>query len=258
MLYERSDFMHRSTFIAILIPLIMLAVAMIYRYVSNDSIGQMPSASTIPSYTGGITTEEAIVMIHEQIAKLKEFGIDATAVEDKISASITSMPAEAVEAMDASQLSGMLLSNISWLLYKDEEAPPSTEPKQFFSFDVECMDLDNMYTIFVNSVAEIAGDDLVFTDITEDTSKVDYESGTGTQTISFVCNGKSYRYDATAYDDWFDVGMLTFMNDVISEQSRDKHLYVTSDGYQECIVFCRSEEWVARLKESTGIVLEQP
>ncbi|MDE6388308.1 MAG: hypothetical protein K2L82_10955 [Lachnospiraceae bacterium] len=197
-------------------------------------------------------------MVHEQIAELKELGIDATSIEDKIIDSLSSFPTEIMMSMDTEQINGMILTNIDWLLYKDEEAKSVTEPRQFFCFDMECMDLDNMYTIFVNSVAEIAGDDLVFTDIKEDTSKVDYESGTGTQTISFRCNGTPYQYDATVYYDWFDVGMLTFMNDAISEQSSDKHLYVTSDGYQECIVFCRTQDWVARLKKSTGIILEQP
>ncbi len=250
--------MHRSTFIALLIPLIMLAVAMTFRYFDNDSMWQMPSAGVGSLYANGITQEEVTIIVYEQITKLKELGIDATSVEDKIAESFASFPAEILESMDINQINGMILTNIDWQLYKDEAAELSNEPRQFFCFDMECMDLDTMYTTFVNSVAEIAGDDLVFTDISEDTSKVDYESGTGTQTISFTCNGKSYQYNATVYYDWFDVGMLTFMNDVISEQSTDKHMYVTSDGYQECIVFCRTEEWAARLMASTGIVLEQP
>ncbi len=250
--------MHRSTFIAFIIPLIMLAIAMTFRYFNNESMAQMPSADPDPLYTSGITEREVEFMVHEQIAELKELGIDATSIEDKIIDSLSSFPTEIMMSMDTEQINGMILTNIDWLLYKDEEAKSVTEPRQFFCFDMECMDLDNMYTIFVNSVAEIAGDDLVFTDIKEDTSKVDYESGTGTQTISFRCNGTPYQYDATVYYDWFDVGMLTFMNDAISEQSSDKHLYVTSDGYQECIVFCRTQDWVARLKKSTGIILEQP
>lgn len=250
--------MHRSTFIALLIPLIMLAAAMIFRYFSNDSMGQIPSAGADSLYTDNITEMETFIMVHEQITKLKEFGIDATSVEDKITASLTAMPAEIIESMGANQINGMILTNIDWLLYQNEAAKPAAGSRQFFCFDMECMELENMYTIFVNSVAEIAGDGLVFTDIAEDTSKVDYESGVGTQTISFCCNGKSYQYDAIVYNDWFDAGMLTFMNNVISEQSSDKHLYVTSDGYQECIVFCKTEDWVARLKNATGIILEQP
>ena len=236
----------------------MLAIAMTFRYFSHDSVGQIPPVGAESLYTGGITEKEIILLVHEQIAELKELGIDASSVEDRIIDSLTSFPAEIMESMDASQISGMILTNIDWMLYNDECAEPSTEPRQFFCFDMECMDLERMYTIFVNSLAEIAGDDLMFTDIVEDTSKVDYESGTGTQTISFQCNGKLYHYNATVYYDWFDVGMLSFMNDVISEQSNDKHLYVTSDGYQTCIVFCRTEDWAARLKKSTGIILEQP
>lgn len=38
--------MHRSTFIALLIPLLMLTAAMAYRYYSNDIIGQTQQADS--------------------------------------------------------------------------------------------------------------------------------------------------------------------------------------------------------------------
>lgn len=243
--------MHKSTFIALIIPLLMLTAAMAFRYFSNDSIGQMQQ-------TGSLYAARPVITVHETIAALKELGIDATSVEDEITNSLASFPAEVMEAMDTSQLNGLILTYIDWLLYQDGTAKPAVGPRQFFCFDMECMELDTMYTTFVQSVAEIAGDDLVFTDIAEDTSQVDYDSGTGIQTISFCCNGKAYQYNASVYNDWFDVGMLAFMNDVISEQSDDRQLYVTSDGYQECIVFCRTGDWVSQLKKTTGIILEQP
>ena len=243
--------MRQSTFIAILIPLIMLAIAMTYRYYSNDSIAQV-------QHTNSINSLEAEIMVHENIIKLKEFGIDATSVEGQISESISSFPSEVYEAMDREQIGGMLLAQIAWLLYDNGEAKQPAQARQFFTFDVECMDPDNMYTIFLNSLSEIAGEDLMITDIEEDTSEVDYESGSGVQTISFNCNGKSYQYDAISYYDWFDVGMLTYMNKVISEQDTGKNLYVTSDGYQECIVFYQTKDWATRFNKSLGLNLEQP
>ena len=243
--------MHKSTFIAILIPLVMLAIAMTYRYYSNDSMTQIQQTTSVNS-------AKAEIMVHENITKLKEFGIDATSVEEKITESIASFPAEIYEAMEPEQIGGMLLTQIAWLLYDNDESNQPAQARQFFTFDVECIDPGNMYTIFLNSLSEIAGEDLVISDIKEDTSKVDYESGSGVQTISFNCNGKSYQYDATSYYDWFDVGMLTFMNKVISEQNTGKNLYVTSDGYQECIVFYQTKDWAIRFNKSLGLNLEQP
>lgn len=243
--------MHRNTFIAILIPLIMLAAAMTYRYYSNDSMARLQQTNSVNSL-------EIEIMIHENIAKLKELGIDATSVESKITENMASFPTEIYESMEQEQTVAMLLTQVSWLLYDNDETKQAAEPRQFFTFDVECMDPGSMYTIFLNSVAEIAGEELVITDIEEDTGKVDYESGSGTQTVSFNCNGKPYQYDATAYYDWFDVGMLTFMNKVISEQNTGKNLYVASDGYQECIVFYQTEDWVSRFNKSLGLNLEQP
>lgn len=243
--------MHRNTFIAILIPLIMLAAAMTYRYYSNDSMARLQQTNSVNSL-------EIEIMIHENIAKLKELGIDATSVESKITENMASFPTEIYESMEQEQTVAMLLTQVSWLLYDNDETKQAAEPRQFFTFDVECMDPGSMYTIFLNSVAEIAREELVITDIEEDTGKVDYESGSGTQTVSFNCNGKPYQYDATAYYDWFDVGMLTFMNKVISEQNTGKNLYVASDGYQECIVFYQTEDWVSRFNKSLGLNLEQP
>lgn len=243
--------MHKSTFIALLIPLVMLATAMTYRYYSNDSMARMQQ-------TNSFYSPKIEIMVHENIAKLKELGIDATSVEEKITENMASFPTEIYESMEREQIGGMLLTQIAWLLYDGDEAKQSAEPRQFFTFDVECMDLDSMYTTFLNSFAEIAGEDLVITDIEEDTSKVDYESGTGVQTISFKCNGKPYQYDATVYYDWFDVEMLAFMNKVISEQGTDKNLYITSDGYQECIVFYQTKDWASRFNKSLGLNLKQP
>ncbi|MBD5485898.1 MAG: hypothetical protein HDR18_10370 [Lachnospiraceae bacterium] len=243
--------MHRSTFIALLIPLLMLTAAMAYRYYSNDIIGQTQQADSFHS-------SRVEIMIHENITKLKDLGIDATSVEEKITESLTSMPTEILESMEPEQIGGMILTYISALLYDDDAAVQPSEPRQFFTFDVECMDLEHMYTNFLNSVSEIAGEDLTITDINEDTGKVDYESGTGVQTVTFNCNGKSYQYDAIVYNDWFDVKMLSFMSKVISEQNTDKNLYVTSDGYQECIVFYQTKDWVKRFNKSLGLHLEQP
>lgn len=229
----------------------MLATAMTYRYYSNDSMVQIQQ-------TNSINSDRAEIMVHENISKLKEFGIDATSIEMKIVENLTSFPTEIYESMDHEQIAGMILTQIAWLLYGDDITEHAAEPKQFFTFDVECMEPDSMYTIFLNSLSEIAGEDLVITDIKEDTSKVDYESGSGIQTVSFNCNGKSYQYDATSYYDWFDVGMLTFMNKVISEQDTEKNLYVTSDGYQECIVFYQTKDWAVRFNKSLGLSLEQP
>lgn len=229
----------------------MLAIAMTYRYYSNDSMPQIQQTNSFNSNKAGI-------MVHESISKLKELGIDATSVEEQITESIASFPSEIYESMDREQINGMILTQIAWLLYGDDITESATKPRQFFTFDVECMEPDSMYTIFLNSLSEIAGEDLVITDIKEDTSKVDYESGSGIQTVSFNCNGKSYQYDATSYYDWFDVGMLTFMNKVISEQNTGKSLYVTSDGYQECIVFYQTKDWAARFNKSLGLNLEQP
>ncbi|MDE7259720.1 MAG: hypothetical protein K2N77_10880, partial [Lachnospiraceae bacterium] len=98
--------MHRSTFIALLIPLLMLTAAMAYRYYSNDIIGQTQQTDSFQS-------SRVEIMIHENIIKLKELGIDATSVEEKITESLTSFPSEILESMEPEQIGGMILTYIS-------------------------------------------------------------------------------------------------------------------------------------------------
>lgn len=126
-----------------------------------------------------------------------------------------------------------------------------------YTFDVEMPEVVEMYTYFLREFSPVIEGDLKITDIEEEISEEELEAGEGTKTVRFCCNGKVYEYKAQHYDDWFDTGMLTFMNQVIEEQNTGRHLYVTSYGYQICIVIYQTEEWAERFRQLFDMELEQ-
>lgn len=192
--------------------------------------------------------------VHESLEKLRKLGIDALAAEKEVAGSIVFQPEETLEAMEEEQILGMLLSNIGAGFYQGTEQAA----REIYTFDMEVPDILRMYTAFLEGVSRIAKGELAFTDVEEDVPEDVLESGRGNRTVRFRCNGKAYEYQARLDYDWFDVGILAFMNRVIGEQNLGSRLYVTSDGYQECVVLYRTEEWVQHFRELFGVELGQP
>lgn len=196
--------------------------------------------------------------IADNVKKLEALGITIPKEMDisEITKGILSMPEEVLEAMEESQIIGMLLAHIGHGRYDFTDWSWEPLSNQVYSFDAEAFDCSSMYTMFLQGVQAIIGDDISITDIIEDCSKVDFENGSGTQTIRFQCNGKPYQYDAAVNYDWFDTGMLYFMNQTIEEQNTGKSLYVASDGYQGCVLFYQTKEWNERFLELMGFPLD--
>lgn len=125
-----------------------------------------------------------------------------------------------------------------------------------YSFDMEVFDLENMYTDFLSGVSALDREELDFKNVREDTSKVNWEKGTGKRTVTFEWKGKTFCLKAKAYNDWFDMGVAHDLNKIIMKNGGGKRLYFTGDGYQGCIVFYRDKEWADAFEKETGLVLE--
>ena len=124
--------------------------------------------------------------------------------------------------------------------------------------DAKAFIYDSLEKLKKLGIACLSHGELVITDIEEVFSTEVFEAGEGIQPVSFTCNGTVYRYEAKVHNDWFDTGILTFMEKVIKEQNTGSHLYVTSDGYQECIVFYRTKEWAQQFYDLFHMELECP
>lgn len=192
--------------------------------------------------------------VHECLEKLQKLGIDALAAEKEIADSFLFRPDEALEAMEPESILGSILGSIGAGFYPGTEQASSG----LYVFDMEVPDVLRMYTAFLEGISQIAGGALEIMDIEEELSEETMEAGNGTQTVRFLCNGTAYEYKARFHYDWFDVGMLAFMNRVIGEQNTGSHLYVTSDGGQDCIVLYRTEEWAQQFRQLFDMELDCP
>lgn len=122
-------------------------------------------------------------------------------------------------------------------------------------FDAEFITVNCMYTDFLRGVSALDGDSLVFTDVREDHSDVDWDHGTGTVRISFTWEGKSYEINAEVMDDWFDESVLHALCRIVKENG-EKQLYYAFDGGQGYLVFYGDAQWAAEFSALTGILLE--
>lgn len=138
--------------------------------------------------------------------------------------------------------------------YETRKWTPTSD--KVYCFDAEVYDVDHMYTLFLQGISSINNGEFKITNINEDTEKVNYEEGNGTQKISFCYNDHSYSFDASVDNDWFDGNIINYMNDVFEKEGNPKRLYGMTDGYQECIIFYCTSEWADTFNEKLGCKLE--
>lgn len=204
--------------------------------------------------------EERVSMAHSRMsyqelaAVLTELGIETVSEKnlEEMEQQYREMPAELYAALDKMK---MLLAAIGRGDYDLETGEWTPDSEQIYSFDLEAFDAGNMYTIFLQRIAVISGGELEFNNISEDTGKVNYEQGTGIQTVTFELNGKTYIFEAEVNHDWYDTRILDFLNEILKQEKNGKQLYFMGDGYQECIVFYCTEKWAVQFTEKTGCEL---
>lgn len=138
----------------------------------------------------------------------------------------------------------------------DTEAwtPISTE---VYGFDTEAFDIEKMYTDFMNGIIAISKDEFSITNINENLDEVNFDKGTGTQTISFKYNKHSYKFKGKVNNDWMDCRIIDFMNDVFEKEDNPKRLLCMPDGGQSYFVFYNTIEWAKEFTRKTQIPLSE-
>lgn len=121
-----------------------------------------------------------------------------------------------------------------------------------YSFDMEAFDIDRMYTLFLQGIQSISGEEFTIEQIREESGGAEYPTGRETKRVRFLFDGRECMYRAQVNHDWFDVGILDYMNEVLADTGNPKRLYFMSDGYQECIIFYCTEFWARRFEKKTG------
>lgn len=125
-----------------------------------------------------------------------------------------------------------------------------------FWFDEEAFDLNRMYTNLLLGVQSLDPEVLCFTDIQEDLSLVNWEDGTGTQTVTFTFAGKTHTLNADVMYDWYDLEILNDLNRIISKET-EKTLYFAWDQGHGYLVFYGDSRWARQFQVATGIRLSK-
>lgn len=124
-----------------------------------------------------------------------------------------------------------------------------------YTFDMEAWEVSMMYTNFLKGVSAMSGGALEFTDIVEDDSQVDWESGSGTKTVSFTFRGERYQLEAELIFDWYDVDFLNEISRIVNNSGEEKRLLYLCDG-QMVSVFYRDDAWARQFRKLTGFSLD--
>ena len=200
------------------------------------------------------TSEEIRAGLVEQSEVLKDLGIGP--VEDgqldAVVRHIESLPKEYRDSIDPMR---QLLCTIGMSDYDFDTGVWEPSSHSVYAFDMEVYDLNRMYTNFLTGVSAINRGEFSITDVQEDVSQVDWDAGTGTQTIRFAYDGHPYEYAATVNYDWLDMGVVAFMNGVFEAEGNPKRLYCIEN--EPVIVFYDTPEWAARFEKATGEALSE-
>lgn len=118
--------------------------------------------------------------------------------------------------------------------------------------DVEVFFVDSIYTDFFAGLSAM-DEELDFSNVQEDYSKVDIESGTGTLPVSFDFHGQHYELNARYNYDWFDDAVLSEVIRIVNSAGGDQKLYYAFDGGQGFLLYYGTAEDARALKQLTDL-----
>lgn len=196
------------------------------------------------------------VPLEEQVEVLKSLGLH---VPEETAASVRSSMEEygMYDLVEESPYT-WLLTDMGTPTY-DEEWNVTGYAADVFWFDFEGFDISTDYINILNGMLALAAgsclDDV--TDIREDMTDADWESGRGTVTVSLRWKGEPYEWDMEMYNDWIDASVLGILNPLLEQEGSQESFYATGDNGQGAIVFFCTQEWAEQFTQKTGLVLEK-
>lgn len=193
-----------------------------------------------------------VMTVKEHARLLEEAGIREITGEhiDQIEEMVETMPQEVADALDETQISAFLLAAAGKGEYDYENWTWKPDSRQVYSFDLEAFDERKMYTYFLEGISAINEGEFALTQVKEVVSSEEGGQGPKSHRIQFCYDGTEYAYEAAVYYDWFDTGMIDYMNQVLEKEENPKRLYSMGDGYQACIILYCTKEWADHFNHS--------
>lgn len=160
------------------------------------------------------------------------------------------------DEMDFFDKVGFVLSYVGTGSYDSAKKTFTPASDKVFCFDLENGATDQSLEMFFEGLNAISHKKFKITDVKlTSVSKEDKKSGIYERNIKFKLNDKSCSYDAEIYYDWFDTGLISYINSRLAKyQISDNRLYFMVEN-QTCEVFYCSEEWAEKFADKTGCEL---
>ena len=173
------------------------------------------------------------VPLDEQVEVLESFGFEVPeevleSVRDSVTEYGLQVPIEGYPYT-------WLLTSLGAPQYNEDWTAIEEYSRDVFWFDFEGWD----YIDVLNGMLALAEDGSLdtVTNISEDDSKVDWERGKGTITVSLEWEGQTYHWDMRVYYDWLDSDVLGILNALLTEGESQKLFYAAGDNGQGAIIF---------------------
>lgn len=180
----------------------------------------------------------------EITAELSSLGIT---IREETIAEVESLYAEYPQLYPEDRLSNALKAQE--LLYMEGMGDFDTQTFEWtpsdsgvYWMDMEVFFVDSIYTDFFAGLSAM-DEELDFSNVQEDYSQVDIESGIGALPVSFIFHGKHYEMEARYNYDWFDSDILFEVIRIVNAAGGDKRLYYAFDGGQGFLLcYCTAQQ----------------
>lgn len=197
--------------------------------------------------SGRITNEMSFAQMAEELAPLGII-IDPTTLEEleEYESQISSDPyyGEYLKVMDLLCWEGMGKYDYHTWMWTPSKSG-------VYWFDLEVMNISSMYTDFLRGL-DAMDETLSFSNIREDHSNVDIESGMGFVILSFDHQGQQYSFNARFEYDWFDTKILHHIGLILNSDPDSKDLWYAFDG-QGVLLYYGTENQAEALEKKTGV-----
>lgn len=225
--------------------IILLGVVLLALVASLAVILRIPAR-----LTGQITNDQS----YEQMSR------ELTAVDIHIDpATIEEMKAYEPETSD---LLGFLLDDYPRVLnllcwegmgkYDSQTLEWTPSSSGVYWFDLEAMNEATMYMDFLDGISAM-DDSLTFSNVFQDLSQINQESGVGQVYFSFDYGGEHHELEASYSYDWFDTDILYDVGRILAADQDPQDLWMTSDGGQGLLLYYGTEEEKSALERKTGL-----
>ncbi len=129
---------------------------------------------------------------------------------------------------------------------------------QAYWFDWEAYGLLASYEDLLTATERLSGGELTLRVSSFDTSRVNWEQGSGTLKLQYTCNGRPYEMKLHVSSDWMDdTTVIRKLNKVLKQENASGRIYACRDDGQEAILFYKDAAWARQFEELTGIPPEK-